>query len=209
MAASCYDYGKGYGTPLDLAGDGRELFAIIPKFTPAEKTMSGRAKQELVKERVQELYVCYKTKKDALNLPPTLPGANLENELENRRLQSEILREQQQKEDLARQLQQSRNLQQAHMILIQNLQLQVEELQRLVQDQQTQQNLQQSQQFQVPNLQPQVPHLQQQQREEELLTIDEIWDLLIDTEPFPEEAGFGEESTNTWGDIQLMDTTTM
>jgi hypothetical protein len=241
MAASCYDYGKGYGTPLDLAGDGREFFTIIPEFTPAEKTLSGRAKQELVKERVQELYKRYKTKKDALHLPPTLPGANLEQELENRRLQLEILSEQQQKEDLARQLQQSQNLQQAQMIQtqylqlqvedlqrqvqdqqaqqnlqqaqmlqIQNLQLQVEDLQRQFQDQQAQQNLQQPQQFQVPNLQPQpqLPHLQQRQREEEPFTIDEIWDVFLGREPFPEEAGFGAESINFLGDIQLMDETT-
>ena len=196
-----------YGTPLDLAGDGRELFTITPEFTPAEKTLSGKAKQELVKERVQELYERYKTKKDALNMPPTLRGANLEQELESRRLQSEILREQQQKEDVVYQLQQSQNLRQAHMILIQNLQrqvqeqqfqtqklqFQVEELQRQFQEQQAQQNLQQSQQLKIPNLQPepQLPHLQQEQREEELLIVDEIWDLLIDTEPFPEEVGFG------------------
>ena len=166
MAASCYDYGKGYSTP----GDGRELFTIIPEFTPAEKTLSGRAKQELVKERVQELYERYKTKKDALNLPPTLPGANLEQEVQNRRLQSEIMSEQQQKEDLARQLQQSWNLQQAQMTQIQNLQLQVEVLQRQVQVQQAQQNLQQAQQLQVPNLmpQPKLSHLQHQQHEEPL-----------------------------------------
>ena len=224
MAASCYDYGKGYGTPLDLAGDGRELFTIIPEFTPAEKTLSGRAKQELVKERVQELYERYKTKKDALNLPPTLPGANLEQEVQNRRLQSEIMSEQQQKEDLARQLQQSWNLQQAQMIQIQNLQrqvqdqqaqqfqiqdlqLQVEDLQRQVQDQQAQQNLQPPQQFQVPNLQPQpqLPHPQQQQREEEQLT---IWDVLLGTELSPEEAGSGAQSTYFWGDMHLMDETT-
>jgi hypothetical protein len=224
MAASCYDYGKGYGTPLDLAGDGREFFTIIPEFTPAEKTLSGRAKQELVKERVQELYKRYKTKKATLNLPPTLPGASLEQELENRRLQSEILSERQQKEDLARQLQQSQDLQQAQMIQIHNLQ-------RQVQDQQAQQNLQQAQmlqiqnlqlqvedlkrqfqdqqaqQFQVPNLQPQpqLPHLQQQQREEEPFTIDEICNVLFGTEPFPEQARFGAESINFLGDIQLMD----
>ena len=106
MVASCYDYGKGYGTPLDLAGDGRELFAIIPEFTPAKKTLLGRAKRELVKERVQELYECYKTKMDAaLNLPPSLPGADLEQELENRRLRLEVSSWQQQKEDLECQLQ--------------------------------------------------------------------------------------------------------
>jgi len=227
MAASCYDYGKGYGTPLDLAGDGREFFTIIPEFTPAERTLSGRAKQKLVKERVQELYERYKTKKATLNLPPTLPGANLEQELENRRLQLEILSEQQQKEDLARQLQKSQNLQQAQTIQTQYLQLQVEDLQRQVQDQQAQQNLQQAQmlqiqslqlqvedlqhqvqdqlqqpqQFQVPNLQPQpqLPHLQQQQREEEPFTIDEIWDWLFGREPSPEKSGFGAESTSFFG----------
>jgi hypothetical protein len=233
MAASCYDYGKGYGTPLDLAGDGREFFTIIPEFTPAERTLSGRAKQELVKERVQELYKRYTTKKATLNLPPTLPGANLEQELENRRLQLEILSEQQQKEDLARQLQKSQNLQQAQTIQTQYLQLQVEDLQRQVQDQQAQQNLQQAQmlqiqnlqfhvedlqrqvqgqqaqqnlqqpqQFQVPNLQPQpqLPHRQQQQHEEEPFSIDEIWDGLFGREPFPEESGFGAESTSFfWG----------
>jgi len=240
MAASCYDYGKGYGTPLDLTGDGRELFTTTPEFTPAERTLSGEEKHKLVKERVQELYERYKTEKDALNLRPTLPVANLEQELQNRRLQSEILSEQQQKEDLARQLQQSQDLQQAQiqiqylqlqvedlqrqvqyqqaqqdlqqaqMLQIQSLQLQVEDLQRQVRDQQAQQNFQQPQQLQVPNLQPQpqLPHLQQQQREEEPFTIDEIWDVLFGTEPFPEQAGFGAESINYFEDIQLMDETT-
>ena len=83
MAASCYDYGKGYGSYLDLAGDGRELFPITPEFSLEEQALVGQAKHSLVKQRVLEHYKRYKTQKDALNLPPISPGANLEQELEN------------------------------------------------------------------------------------------------------------------------------
>ena len=227
MIVSCYPGGEDCDGLVDLAGDGRELFPITPEFSPEEQARVGKAKHNLVKKRVLEHYKRYKTQKDALDLPPISPGANLEQELQNRRLQKE-------NEDLVCKLQQSRNLQQAlqfrieglerqlhqqaHHFQFQNSQLPVEDLQRPVQDQQAQQNLQQAQQFQVPNLQPQtqLPHLQSHQRGEES----------FDTEPFPQDAaeidayinmeqflavpGLGAESTNSWGggDIPLMDATT-
>jgi hypothetical protein len=192
MIISCY--GKDCGGLVDLAGDGRKLFPITPAFTLEEKRRVGKAKLDLVKKRVLEHYKRYKTEKDALNLPPTLPGASLEQELENRRLQSEILRERQQKEDLARQLQQYQSLLQAQMIQHQDLQHQVEglqiedlrepmttaeigswmhelqgtDLQVQFQDPQAQQNLQQAQQFQIQNSELQVEDLQRPVQDQQI-----------------------------------------
>jgi hypothetical protein len=192
MIISCY--GKDCGGLVDLAGDGRKLFPITPAFTLEEKRRVGKAKLDLVKKRVLEHYKRYKTEKDALNLPPTLPGASLEQELENRRLQSEILRERQQKEDLARQLQQYQSLLQAQMIQNQDLQRQVEglqiedlrepmttaeigswmyelqgiDLQLQFQDPQAQQNLQQAQQLQIQNSELQVEDLQRPVQDQQI-----------------------------------------
>ena len=206
MLVSCYSDGEDCGGLVDLTGDGRKLFPITPAFTLEEKGRMGKEKHKLFKKRVLEHYKRYKTEKDALNLSPVSPGANLEQELQNRRLQKE-------NEDLACKLQQSQDLQQALQFRIeglerqvqhqqaqqnfqqeqqfqfQNSQFQIEDLQRPVQDQQ-------AQQFQVSDLQPQsqLPHLQQQQREEESLTIDENCDVPFGTEPLPAVLGF-------WADI--------
>jgi hypothetical protein len=183
LIISCYPYGEDCGGLVDLAGDGRKLFPITPAFTLEEKGRVGNAKHNLVKKRVLEHYKRYKTEKDALNLPPTLPGASLEQELENRRLRSEILRERQQNEALERQVQELK-------IENQNLKLQVEQheppmttaeigswmhdlqgidLQPQIQDPQAQQNLQQPQQFQFQNSQLQVEDLQRPIQDQQYL----------------------------------------
>ena len=237
MTNSCYPNGEDSGGLVDLAGDGLKLFPITPEFSSEEKGWVGKAKNDLVKKRVLEHFKLYKTEKDALNLPPTLPGASLEQELENHRLQNETKRLRQRNEDLERRLQQSE-------IHNQNLQLQVKDLHEPMtpaeidslmyelqgEDLQLQFQDQQAQQFQALDLQPQpqLSSLQQHQREEELFTIGENCDVPFATEPLPvvpgfgadidgwinmepfqEEAGFGGGVPNLlWGDIQLMDETT-
>jgi hypothetical protein len=152
IAASCYDYGTGYG-PLDL-GDGYEFFPI-PEMTADGQSLSGIEKLTWFTWRV---YALFKREKDARNLPPTLPGEDLENQQhrsQNLQLQVSVLHERQQKEHLTCQL---------HQLL---------------------HSRQQVQEPTAQDLELQLQYLQQQRREAEPLLWEDFLRLL-DAEPKPE-----------------------